>query len=552
MSQPARAGARWFDEVWTPAARGHPERSPRFLTTSGLELAPCYFPAEAPAPTEAEGPGEFPYTRGVHPTMYRGRLWTMRQYAGFGSAQETNRRFRMLLDAGQTGLSVAFDLPTQIGYDSDHPLADGEVGRVGVPISCLEDMEALLDGLPLERISTSMTINSSAMVMLAFYVAVARRRGIPPGRLAGTLQNDILKEFIARGTWRFPVGPSMRLVTDVIAWCSEHAPRWNPVSVSGYHIREAGATAVQELAYTLADGLAYVEAALGRGLDLEGFAGRLSFFFNAHNHLFEEVAKFRAARRLWARLLRERHGAPDSACKLRFHVQSAGSTLAGQQPELNVVRVALQALSAVLGGCQSLHTNAWDEALGLPTEESATLALRTQQVLAHESGVADVADPLGGSPYVEALTDALETGARECLARIQAMGGMVRAIQEGYPQREIHDSAWRHQREVESGARVVVGVNRWRTGEGPRPGVFRVDQAVQGRRAEALRSARARRDPARVAALVARLEAAAREAGENLVPHVLEGVEAGLTLGEVMETLAGVFGEHDGAGASRG
>jgi methylmalonyl-CoA mutase N-terminal domain/subunit len=478
--------------------------------------------------------------------MYRGRLWTMRQYAGFSTAEESNRRYRALLAGGQTGLSVAFDLPTQIGYDPDHPLAAGEVGRAGVSIATLDDVETLLEGIPLERVSISMTINSTAAVLLAFTLAVARRRGVPEEALSGTLQNDMLKEFAARGTYRFPVGPSMRLVTDVIAFTSERMPKWNPVSISGYHIREAGSTAVQEVAFTLADGVAYVEAARTRGLAVDSFAPRLSFFFNAHNDLFEEVAKFRAARRLWARLMRDRFGAKDpKSLALRFHTQTAGSTLQARQIDVNVVRVTVQALAAVLGGTQSLHTNARDEALALPSEAAAMLALRTQQVLAHESGVTRVVDPLGGSPYVEALTDAIDREASGLIERIDAMGGAAAAIEQGWYQREIERSAYEAQRRMESGEDVVVGVNAFATSEGALEPAFSLDPATEARAVERVRAHRARRDETRTRAALAALHAASGTQ-ENLVPAVLACAEAGATLGEIMQTLEDRFGVYVG------
>jgi methylmalonyl-CoA mutase N-terminal domain/subunit len=502
----------------------------------------------APRPVDPAAlgrPGEYPFTRGVYPTMYRGRLWTMRQYAGFGDAEESNRRYRYLLAQGQTGLSVAFDLPTQIGYDSDAPMARGEVGRVGVAIDSLEDMERLLDGLPLDKVSISMTINATAATLLALVVAAAERRGIPPERLSGTLQNDILKEYAARGTYIYPPEPSMRLVTDVIAWCAEHAPRWNPISISGYHMREAGCTAVQEVAFTLADGIAYVEAALARGLDVDAFAPRLSFFFNAQMDLLEEVAKFRAARRLWARIMKERFGAKDPrSMMLRFHAQTAGSALTAQQVDNNVVRVTLQALAAVLGGCQSLHTNAKDEALALPTEESVRLALRTQQIIAHESGVTLSADPLGGSFYVEDLTDRIEAEAAAIIARLDAMGGAVAAIARGVVQREIQESAYRLQRAIEAGERIVVGVNAYQVEEPPPADILRIDPALEARQVERLRQLRARRDGAAVAAALARLGQAARDPAANLVPFILDAVRCYATVGEIADQLRAVFGEY--------
>jgi methylmalonyl-CoA mutase N-terminal domain/subunit len=513
----------------------------RDRTPSGIPLAVTY-----PAAHPPEAPGEFPFTRGIHPEMYRSRFWTFRQYAGFGTARETNERFRYLLDQGQTGLSVAFDLPTQIGYDSDDPLALGEVGKVGVPISDLADMEALFADIPLGEVSVSMTINSTAAMLLAFLVAVADRRGVARSRLRGTVQNDMLKEFTARRTYRFPAAPSLRLVTDIFDFCRREAPSWNPISVSGYHLREAGANAVQEVAFTLANAIAYLECARARGLELGDTARRMTFFWNAHNHFLEEVAKFRAARRLWAGIVRERFGVTDpEAARLRFHAQTAGSTLTSQEPETNAVRVTVQALAAVLGGAQSLHTNGIDEALGLPSKVAARTALRTQQVLAHESGAGDVADPLGGAPAVEALTDEIEARVRELMARIEALGGALRAVEDGYPQAVIEEEAYRHQREVESGERVMVGVNRFRDPaletEAPRP--QRLDPALERERVAALKARKRARDPAKVAALKADLArdiAADRNAVECLIPPAA----GGLTIGEMAEALAAVFGEH--------
>jgi len=489
-------------------------------------------------------PGVPPYTRGIHPGMYRARLWTMRQYAGFGSAAATNGRFRYLLAQGQTGLSVAFDLPTQMGLDSDAPLARGEVGKVGVAISCLADMEALLADLPLERVTASMTINATAPLLLAFYVAVADARGIPRAQLGGTVQNDVLKEYVARGTYIYPPGPSLRLVIDVFEFTADQVPQWNSISVSGYHMREAGASAVQELAFTLGNGLAYLEAARARGLDLERILKRISFFFNAHNHLFEEAAKFRAARKLWAELLKQRFRIRDpEALKLRFHTQTAGSMLTAQQPLNNVVRTTVQALAAVLGGTQSLHTNSYDEALGLPGEAAALLALRTQQVLAHESGITDAADPLAGSYWVESLTAELEQRARALLDQVDAMGGMLSAIEQGWVQEQIHRSAYQWQREIESGARVIVGVNRFAEEEAPSPPPFRPDAGVERERTAFLAAWRAQRDGARTRATLARLEQGAR-GRDNLVPLILDALTAKATLGEVCDTMRGVFGTY--------
>jgi len=529
---------RWRRERYAKAAEKSPERK-AFATSSGIPLEPCYAPQPAPPGWDAEVglPGEAPFTRGVQTSMYRSRLWTMRQYAGFSTAEESNRRYRALLAQGTTGLSVAFDLPTQIGYDPDHPLALGEVGRVGVSIAHLRDMETLLEGLPLERVSISMTINSTAIVLLALLVAVAKKRGIDPRGLRGTVQNDMFKEFIARGTQRLPVRPSLKLATDLIEHATAELPEFNPISISGYHIREAGSTAVEEVALTLADGVGYVEAALARGLAVDAFAPRLSFFFNAHNHLFEEVAKYRAARRLWSSLMRERFGAKDPrSLMLRFHTQTAGSTLQSRQVDVNVVRVTLQALAAVLGGTQSLHTNGKDEALALPSEASAVLALRTQQVLAHESGVADVIDPLGGCPYVERLTDEIEARARAILAEIDRLGGTLAAVEAGYPQRLIEASAYEAQRRIESGQDVVVGGNRFVEGGDAQAATFTLDPAVEGQAVARLRAWRAARASAPHATALARLDAEAA-ADKNLFAAVLGAVEAHATIGEIMDTL---------------
>jgi methylmalonyl-CoA mutase N-terminal domain/subunit len=488
-------------------------------------------------------PGEPPFTRGVQPNMYRGRLWTMRQYAGFGTAAESNARYHYLLSQGQTGLSVAFDLPTQMGRDSDHPLAEGEVGRVGVAIDSLDDMRALLEGLPLDRISTSMTINATAAILLALYIAVAEEQGVPRARLRGTIQNDILKEYIARGTYIFPPAPSLRLIRDVFAFAEREVPEWNTISISGYHMREAGCDAAQELAFTLADGIAYVETAVRAGLDVDGFGGQLSFFFNGHNNLLEEVAKFRAARRMWSSIMAGRFGAKtDRARALRFHCQTAGATLTAQQPMVNVVRVALQALAAVLGGCQSLHTNGYDEALGLPTAEAATLALRTQQVIAHESGVPDFVDPLGGSYAVEALTTRLEQAAYGYLRRVDELGGMVAAIEQGYVQREIQATAYRYQLDLEEKRRIVVGQNEFVADAPPVP-VMRIDPALERDQVARTRAWRAAHDgPARAEAL-GRIDAAAR-GDDNLMPPILDAVKAGATVGEISDVLRAIWGEH--------
>jgi methylmalonyl-CoA mutase N-terminal domain/subunit len=491
-----------------------------------------------------ELPGEYPYTRGIHPDMYRKRLWTMRQYAGFGTAEESNRRYRFLLSQGITGLSVAFDLPTQMGMDSDHPLAAGEVGRVGVSICSLADMERLFDGIRLDQVTTSMTINSTAAILLALYVLVARRQGADLRKLSGTIQNDILKEYIARGTYIYPPRPAMRIITDLFAWASTELPEWNTISISGYHIREAGSTAVQEVAFTLANAIAYIEAALRAGLDVDAFAPRLSFFFNVHNDFLEEIAKLRAVRRLYAHLMKERFGAKDpKSMMMRFHTQTAGSTLTAQQPDVNVVRVALQALAGVLGGTQSLHTNSRDEALGLPTEEAAGLALRTQQIIAHETGVTRVPDPLGGSYYIEKLTDDIERGAREYIARIDALGGTLAAIEQGYIQGEIQNAAYAYQQAVERGEKIVVGVNRFQQQEAHAPTVFRLDPELERQQVERLRELRASRDTTCVERRLEELEQAARGA-ENLMPRILAACEAYGTVGEISDRLRKVFGEY--------
>lgn len=523
-----------------PSAKPAPGRT----TPSGLELKPTYTPADLPADAAAELPGAFPFSRGLYPDMYRSRLWTMRQYAGYASAEESNQRYRHLLASGTTGLSVAFDLPTQIGFDSDHPMARGEVGRVGVAIDSIHDMRRLFDGIPLDRVTTSMTINATAATLLALYLAVAEEQGVAWTKVGGTVQNDILKEYAARGTYIYPPRPSLRLVADIIDFCAREVPRWNPISISGYHIREAGSTAVQEVAFTLANGLAYVEQVLARGLDIDHFAARLSFFFNAHNHFFEEVAKFRAARRLWAELVRERFAPQDErSCWLRFHTQTAGSTLTAQQPENNVVRVALQAFAAACGGTQSLHTNSRDEALGLPTEEAVTVAVRTQQIVAHESGAADVADPLGGSWLVESLTDQIVAGAREYIRRIDEMGGALAAVEKGFVQKEIAEAAYAWQRAVEAGERKVVGVNCFGTDHEPVPETLQIDPRAEEEQAARVRAMREARDAERARAARAALREAAAEE-RQLMPPILDCVRAELTLGEIADTLREVFGEH--------
>jgi len=519
----------------------------RAASTTGLPLEAVVGPdalGNWDAERELGYPGEFPFTRGVYPTMFRGRLWTMRQYAGFGSAIESNRRYRYLLAQGTTGLSVAFDLPTQIGMDSDNVLAQGEVGKVGVAIDSLEDMQTLFDGLPLERVSTSMTINSTAAILLALYVAVAKQQGANLKRLAGTVQNDILKEYVARGTYIYPLRPAMRIVTDIFAWCRREIPNWNAISISGYHIREAGSTDAQEIAFTLANGIAYVEAALAAGLQVDEFAPQLSFFFNAHNELLMQIAKFRAARRLWARIMRDRFQARDPRSPmLRFHAQTAGSALTQQQPENNLVRVALQALGAVLGGCQSLHANALDEALALPTEESALLALRTQQILAHETGVAHTADPVAGSYAIEKLTNEIEAAARDYIAKIDALGGVLRAIETGYVQQEIQKAAYEYQQAVDAGDQVVVGVNRFQAEDGRPIPTLKVDPEIERSQVARLHALRARRDAAKSRAALDEVERRAR-GSENLMPAILAAVESWATVGEISDALRRAFGEY--------
>ncbi len=538
---------RWRATTRATASEGTPERRAAFLTSSGTEVRDLYTPADVAGLDEDRDlgrPGEFPFTRGVQPTMYRGRFWTMRQYAGFATAAETNERFRYLLEQGQTGLSVAFDLPTQMGYDSDAPEAIGEVGRVGVPISSLADMEILFHEIPLDRVSTSMTINSTAAILLALYVAAAERQGAARSTLSGTTQNDILKEYIARGTWIYPPRPSMRLVTDIFEFSSRELPRWNTISISGYHMREAGATAAQELAFTLADAIAYVEAAIERGLDVDDFAGRLSFFFASWSELFEEVAKFRAARRMWARIVRDRFGSSNPRSQMcRFHVQTAGSSLTAQSIDNNVVRTTVQALAAILGGAQSLHTNARDEALALPTAEAARLALRTQQILAHEAGVTETPDPLGGSYYVESLTDDLERAALDYLAEIDALGGTLAALEGGFQQHQIQEAAYQVQAAIERGDQVVVGVNKFRDERGQTPPTQKIDPAGERRQVEGLQRVRAERDPAAWSAALARLEGAAR-GSDNLLPPMIEAVKAYATVGEISDRLRTVWGEH--------
>ncbi len=535
---------RWEEKIVKPVITKFPERAAEFSTTSDISIPRVLGPVEANY-FETQGfPGEYPFTRGVQPTMYRGRFWTMRQYAGYASAEESNRRYCYLLEQGQTGLSVAFDLPTQIGYDADDPLSTGEVGKVGVSISSVEDMETLFRDIPLDKVSTSMTINAPASILLAMYIAVAKRQGVEEKKLRGTIQNDILKEYIARGTYIFPPAPSMRLITDVFRFCTDHIPNWNTISISGYHIREAGSTAVQEVAFTLADGVAYVQAAMDAGLKVDEFAPQLSFFFNAHNNFLEEVAKYRAARRLWAMIMRDRFHAQDPrSWMLRFHTQTAGSTLTAQQPENNTVRVTLQALAAVMGGTQSLHTNSMDEALWLPTEKSVRVALRTQQIIAHESGVADTVDPLGGSYIVEYLTDEIVRRATDYLNKIDTMGGALAAIERGYLQNEIQDAAYAFQKAVESKQQIVVGVNAFQTDELIQLERLKVDPSIEQQQRTRLADLRKHRDPVRVAELLDRLDSTAR-GQENLMPLFIECMEQKVTLGEVCGVLRRVWGEY--------
>ncbi len=521
---------------------------PPMTPGAGLVFQPLYSAPTSSSNEQAEKdigyPGEFPYTRGIQPTMYRGRLWTMRQYAGMGDAEESNRRYKFLLASGTAGLSVAFDLPTQIGYDSDDPMSLGEVGKVGVAIDSIEDMERLFADIPLDKISTSMTINSTASILLALYVAVARRAGADVKKLSGTVQNDILKEYIARGTYIYPVAHAMRIITDMFAWANDNLPEWNPISISGYHMREAGSTAVQEVAFTLANGKTYVQAAVDAGLDIDRFAPRLSFFFNAHSNFLEEIAKFRAARRMWAHIMREEFGAKNPrSWMLRFHTQTAGSTLTAQQPENNIVRTAVEAMAAILGGTQSLHTNGFDEALALPTEEAARTALRTQQILAYESGVAQTVDPCAGSYAIEALTDEIEARANDYLQKIGAMGGMLRAIEQGYVQQEIQNAAYEYQRAVDTGDAIVVGVNRFTRENEPGIPLQRIDESLERKQVERLRALRARRDATRWQAALRSVEDAARN-GANLMPAILEAVENHATVGEIASTLREVFGEY--------
>lgn len=533
----------WEERTLRPVLDRHGERREKFETSSGIPVGRLYTPADAAVDYDRDlgFPGEYPFTRGIQPTMYRGRFWTMRQYAGFGTAEETNARFHLLLEAGQTGLSTAFDLPTQMGYDSDHAMAHGEVGRVGVAIDSIEDIRNLLRDIPLDRVSTSMTINATAAILLALYIAVADEQGIPRDQLRGTIQNDILKEYIARGTYIYPVEPSLRLVTDIFSFCGAELPRWNTISISGYHIREAGSTAVQEVAFTIANALEYVRRARTAGLDVDAFAPRLSFFFAAHNEFFEEIAKFRAARRLWARLMRERFGASDASARLRFHTQTGGSTLTAQQPENNIVRVTIQALAAVLGGTQSLHTNGYDEAIALPSAEAATLALRTQQIIAGESGVADTVDPLGGSYFIESLTDSIEEEAIEYIDRIEELGGAANAI--GYMQEEVNRAAYAHQLAIEAGSRVVVGVNQHVSGDTPPVMPSPEFSALEMQQRERIARLKSSRDAAAVSDAIDAVRQAARGT-ENLLPPIIHAVHARATLGEISDALREVWGTY--------
>ncbi len=544
MADLNKSQKNWEDTTLAKTLKRFPERKEQFSTDAGIKIERLYLPADHDYMTQSGFPGEFPYTRGVQPTMYRGRFWTMRQYAGFGSAEESNKRYKYLLESGTTGLSIAFDLPTQMGYDSDHALADGEVGKVGVPVSSLADMEVLFDGIPLDKVSTSMTINSTASILLAFYIAIAKKQGVPMEKLSGTIQNDLLKEYIARGTYIYPPQESMRIITDIFKFCNENLPKWNTISISGYHIREAGSNAVQEVAFTLSNAIAYVQAAIDAGLDVDDFASRLSFFFNAHNNLLEEVAKYRAARRIWANIMRDRfHAKKENSMKLRFHTQTGGSTLTAQQPENNIVRVTLQALAAVMGGTQSLHTNSFDEALALPTEKSVGIALRTQQIIAHESGVADSIDPLAGSYLVEALTDEIELKALEYIIKIDEMGGSVAAINRGFFQDEIARSAYDYQKAVEEKEQIVVGVNAFTAEEQEPKDLLEISAEMTEKQLNRVRALKAKRDQQKASAALQKLENAAR-GSDNLMPHIIECVECYATLGEISDTLRGVFGVY--------
>src|SRR5690348_2133311 len=534
------AAERWYREKFAQT----PERDELFTTISGEQIEPLYTPEDLPDPERIGFPGEFPYTRGVYPSMYRGRLWTMRQFAGFGTAEETNERFRYLLDHGQTGLSTAFDMPSLMGHDSDHPRSLGEVGREGVAIDSLDDMETLFRGIPMGEVSVSMTINAPAAIMLAFYVVAGENQGVGPDQLAGTIQTDILKEYIAQKEWCFPIDPAMRLVTDMIEFCSQRMPRWHPISISGYHIREAGSTAQQELAFTLKDGFTYIEQALERGLDIDDFAPRLSFFFNAHIDFFEEIAKYRAARRIWAKELRDTYGAKsERSLLMRFHTQTAGVSLTAQQPLNNIIRTAIEALAGVLGGTQSLHTNSFDEALALPTEQAVRVALRTQQIIAHETGVTNTIDPLGGAYFIEALTDRMEEAAYEYFARIDQLGGMVEAIKQNFPQREIADASFNYQQQVDDGKRIVVGVNRYQVLDDVPLEILRIDPALEQKQVDRVKAARAKRDSEAVEAGLAELKAAAA-GDQNLMDPLLDAARAHATEGEIVESLQTVFGTY--------
>ncbi len=541
---PNSTKSAWESNILKPVLDKFKERKSKFETDSGINIDRVYLPDNIDYENQLGFPGDYPFTRGVYPTMYRGKFWTMRQYAGFGSAEETNARFRYLLEHGTTGLSVAFDLPTQIGYDSDHPIAEGEVGKVGVAIDSLEDMERLFAGIKLENVSTSMTINSTAAILLAMYVAIAKKQDDDLSKISGTIQNDILKEYIARGTYIYPPQPSMRLVTDIFSWCSKNLPKWNTISISGYHIREAGSTAVQEAAFTLSNAIAYVQAAVDAGLDIDVFGPQLSFFFNAHNNLFEEIAKFRAGRRIWAKIMKDRFGAKNpESLKLRFHAQTAGSTLTAQQIDNNIVRVTLQALSAVLGGCQSLHTNSRDEALALPTEESVRLALRTQQVIAYESGSADTIDPLGGSYFIEKMTDTIEEKVLQYIQKIDEMGGAVRAIENKFYQSEIANAAYEYQKSIENKEKIIVGVNDFLTKEKVQPDVMKIDQSVRDNQIKRLTELKKKRNNDKVNSTLIALKRSSI-GKDNLMPYILDAVEAYATVGEISDVLRSVWGEY--------
>lgn len=541
---PNNTKSAWESNILKPVLDKFKERKSKFETDSGINIDRVYLPDNIDYENQLGFPGDYPFTRGVYPTMYRGKFWTMRQYAGFGSAEETNARFRYLLEHGTTGLSVAFDLPTQIGYDSDHPIAEGEVGKVGVAIDSLEDMERLFAGIKLENVSTSMTINSTAAILLAMYVAIAKKQDDDLSKISGTIQNDILKEYIARGTYIYPPQPSMRLVTDIFSWCSKNLPKWNTISISGYHIREAGSTAVQEAAFTLSNAIAYVQAAVDAGLDIDVFGPQLSFFFNAHNNLFEEIAKFRAGRRIWAKIMKDRFGAKNpESLKLRFHAQTAGSTLTAQQIDNNIVRVTLQALSAVLGGCQSLHTNSRDEALALPTEESVRLALRTQQVIAYESGSADTIDPLGGSYFIEKMTDTIEEKVLQYIQKIDEMGGAVRAIENKFYQSEIANAAYEYQKSIENKEKIIVGVNDFLTKEKVQPDVMKIDQSVRDNQIKRLTELKKKRNSDKVNSTLIALKRSSI-GKDNLMPYILDAVEAYATVGEISDVLRSVWGEY--------